>query len=125
MALNKVVIENLAIVLETPSSSVAYPGAAIRWSAAVRRSPFSKDLVEYAWDLNLRWIWQNQRIYLKTTTRLSRLLEFGEANGFDIEILLAQAQSWDRPDSIIKGLIHALSIDVNCDEPLYALSGME
>ena len=61
----------------------------------------------------------------ETTTRLGRLLEFAEANGFDDEILLAQAQSWDKPDSIINGLIHALSIDANCDEPLYALSGMQ
>ena len=31
----------------------------------------------------------------ETTTRLSRLLEFGKANGFEVEILLAQAQSWE------------------------------
>ena len=82
VALNKVVIENLAIVLETSTFISGISRAAIRWSAAVtavhhsRKSgkihmglEFTMDLAEIA-DLS------------ETTTRLSRLLEFGEANGF-------------------------------------------
>lgn len=125
VALNKVVVENLAIVLETSTFISGISRAAIRWSTAVTAVHHSRKSGKI--HMGLRFISDLAEIadLSETTTRLSRLLEFGKANGFDSEILLAQAQSWDRPDSIIRGLIHALSIDVNCDEPLYALSGME
>lgn len=125
VALNKNVIKDLASVIETSIFISGISRAAIRWSAAVsavhhsRRSDRIRMGLEFTVDL------AKSADLSETTTRLSRLLEFGKANGFEVEILLAQAQSWDRPDSIIRGLIHALSIDVNCDEPLYALSGME
>jgi hypothetical protein len=125
VVLNRVVIENLASVLESSVLITDVSRAAIRWSAAVsavhhsRRCDRIRKGIEFTFDL------AKSAELSETTTRLGRLLEFGAENGFDDEILLAQAQSWDMPDSITKGLIHALSIDVNCDEPLYALSGME
>lgn len=125
VALNKVVVENLAIVLETSIFISGISRAAIRWSAAVSAVHHSRRFDRIRMGLEFTMDLAKSADLSETTTRLSRLLEFGEENGFEAEILLAQAQSWETPDCIIKGLIHALSIDVNCDEPLYALSGME
>ena len=125
VALNKNVIEDLASVIETSIFISGISRAAIRWSAAVSAVHHSRRFDRIRMGLEFTMDLAKSADLSETTTRLGRLLEFGTANGFDGEILLAQAQSWDTPDSIIKGLIHALSIDVNCDEPLYALSGME
>lgn len=125
VALNKNVIGDLASVIETSIFISGISRAAIRWSAAVSAVHHSRRFDRIRMGLEFTMDLAKSADLSETTTRLSRLLEFGKENGFDCEILLAQAKSWQKPDSIIKGLIHALSIDVNCDEPLYALSGME
>ena len=126
VALNKVVVENLAEVLETSVFISDISKSAVRWSAAVAAVHHCRKVGDIQKGLEFIQDLAVIADLCETTTRIVRLIQFGQANGFEEEILLAQAQSWDKPpDSIIKGLIHALSIDVNCDEPLYALSGME
>ena len=119
-------VESLAATLEmTVAVEDTLGRSAVRWSATVaaihhaRRTKNVKIGLEFAEDL------ADIAGLSDTKNSLGNLKQFVHANGDDPEVVLNYIQQWDPRDAILKGVKHAFSIDINSENPLFGLSGME
>ncbi len=126
VSLNRKVVESLAATLEMTVAVVDALGrTAVHWSAtvaAIHHSRRTKDVkigLEFAEDL------ADIAGLSDTKDRLAELMRFVEANGNDPDTILNHVMQWEEKDAILKGVKHAFSIDINSENPLFDLAGME